>query len=266
MAHPLYIVDAFTTTPLSGNPAAVCLPQTPVEADWMQRVAAEMNLSETAFLVPEGPGTWGIRWFTPRVEVDLCGHATLAAAHVLWSRGGNEPVLHFSSRGGLLTARRETGGRIRLDFPADPPAPADPARTDALAAALGDRPRWTGQGRYDLLAELGDAQAVRDLTPDMAALAALDTRGVMVTAAGDPHGADFVSRFFAPGIGIPEDPVTGSAHCCLAPYWADRLRRARLWARQLSPRGGELEVEVMEGDRVGLIGNAVTTMVGELRA
>ncbi len=260
---PIYQVDAFTDRPFFGNPAAVC----PLSAEngaryedgWMQRVAAEMNLSETAFLHPENGG-YRLRWFTPVTEVDLCGHATLAAAHVLW-QSGRAPVdqsITFQTRSGALTARR-AGGRIWLDFP------SEPARRRSmpvgLGTFLGTEPIWVGQNRMDLLVEVPSAALVRQLQPDLAALAELPVRGVIVTAVGDGK-YDFVSRFFAPRAGIPEDPVTGSAHCALAPYWGDRTGKAEMVGYQASARGGE--VQVINGDRVALGGHAVTVMEGQL--
>ncbi len=264
----LHTVDAFTDRAFSGNPAAVCLLDTVVEAGWMQQVAAEMNLSETAFLFRrrcEVPTAFDLRWFTPKVEVDLCGHATLASAHVLWATGElalDEPA-RFHTRSGLLTSRR-VGELIELDFPANPPAPLpDAARMlEALGAALGVVPVSLHRGGSDLLVELAEAAQVAALVPDLRALAAVEARGVMVTAPG-AEGVDFVSRFFAPRVGVDEDPVTGSAHCALAPFWAARLGRETLRARQLSARGGALEVEV-RGARVLLRGAAVSVLRGEL--
>lgn len=263
MNETIFVVDAFADVPFAGNPAAVCLLTGEKDADWMQRVAAEMNLSETAFLIEHATGEWGLRWFTPKVEVDLCGHATLASAHVLWRECGvSADTLRFTTRSGLLTARRE-GESVCLDFPADPPAAAVPA--DTLIAALGVEPLWVGRGRDDLLVVLDSAERVRSLAPDMTRLASLDARGVIVTAAGDRPEYDFVSRFFGPGVGIPEDPVTGSAHCCLAPYWAARLGKSALWGNQASARGGVVGVE-LHGERVHLLGRAVTVLKGALYA
>jgi len=259
----LYIVDAFAEGPFGGNPAAVCLPDREPDAGWMQRVAAEMNLSETAFLLPRGPGEWNLRWFTPRVEVDLCGHATLASAHTLWrERGVAAEALTFHTRGGPLIAAPEDGA-IRLDFPARPPTAVE---TDpALAEALGVTPQWMGRAGDDLLVVVAHAQAVRALDPDLAKLATHEARGVMVTAPGDRPEYDFVSRFFAPAVGIPEDPVTGSAHCALGPYWGARLGKDRLRAYQASERGGSVSVR-LQGERVHLLGGAVTVLEGRLRA
>ena len=258
----LFIVDAFTAEPFRGNPAAVVLVEGPGDPVWMQDVAAEMNLSETAFL--EGGGKpWGLRWFTPQVEVDLCGHATLASAHVLWATGTApaRSALEFSTRSGILSAAPADGGAIALDFPAEPPTAADlPAE---LLEALGAKALWTGKNRFDAFVEVADEEVVRDLEPDLGALASMDVRGTVVTAAAAGDGYDFVSRFFGPAVGVPEDPVTGSAHCALAPFWAGRLGRPALRGRQLSRRGGEVGVE-LRGERVILTGDAVTVVEGRL--
>jgi PhzF family phenazine biosynthesis protein len=261
MKVPMYQVDAFTAEPFAGNPAAVCLLDRPAGAAWMQAVAAEMNLAETAFVVPTGD-RFGLRWFTPAVEVDLCGHATLAAAHVIWSTpllGAGQPC-RFDTRSGELACHRRDDGWIEMDFPATPaePATAPPGLFDALGVA--PAPVW--RSRFDYLVELPSAGAVRSLSPDFRRLATIDTRGVIVTAPGDD--SDFVSRFFAPAVGIDEDPVTGSAHCCLAVHWAGRLNRTgELVGRQLSRRGGVVRC-ALDGDRVRLAGQAVTVLRGEL--
>jgi predicted PhzF superfamily epimerase YddE/YHI9 len=261
MGQPVVVVDAFTDRPFAGNPAAVCVLRAPAPEAWMRAVAREMNLSETAFLHPESDG-YRLRWFTPTVEIDLCGHATLASAHVLWSEGHlpGERQARFHTRSGLLTADR-AGAWIALDFPAKPATACEPP--PGLAAALGAEARWVGRNQFDYLVELASAAVVRGLAPDHAALAALPVRGVMVTAAaeGPPH--DFVSRFFGPGSGIPEDPVTGSAHCALGPYWSERLGKRELLAYQASPRGGTVRVSV-RGERVELAGQAVTVTRGEI--
>lgn len=260
----IYQVDAFASEPFRGNPAAVCLLDGPRPTEWMQAVAAEMNLAETAFVEREAAGAgggFGLRWFTPTVEVDLCGHATLASSHVLWECGEAQSVLEFRTRSGVLTAMRTEGG-IQLDFPADPPLPVlDPP---GLAEALGAAPVAVSRGRSFFLAELTDAATVRKLTPNIAAIAALDAAGVIVTALGDGQ-SDFVSRFFAPNFGIDEDPVTGAAHCCLGPFWRDRLGHDRMVGYQASARGGFVGVAV-KGDRVLLEGQAVTVFRGELLA
>lgn len=259
MSTQLYVIDAFAERPFSGNPAAVCLLDSSREAAWMQAVASELHLPETAFLSPRRDGDWDLRWFTPSVEVDLCGHATLASAHVLWhERHHGSRQLRFHTRSGLLTAERDARG-IRLELPADPP---QPARSN-LAPTLGAEPLWTGKMRLGYLAVLRDAATVRTLTPDFAALAALDGGGLVVTAVADRPEYDFISRFFAPRLGIPEDPVTGAAHCALAPYWSEQLGRARLTGFQASRRGGVVGVETA-GDRVRLSGPAVTVHSGVL--
>jgi PhzF family phenazine biosynthesis protein len=264
----IHVVDAFTDRPFAGNPAAVCVLAEPADPGWMQRVAMEMNLSETAFPRPldDPDADFELRWFTPEVEVALCGHATLASAHILYETGAvpaDRPIRFRTLRSGVLTVSRD-GGPLAMDFPACPPDRIDPPA--GLAEALGADPSWTGRNaQNDLLALLGDAEAVRALAPDSSALARLDARGVCVTAADTDTGYDFVSRFFAPAVGIAEDPVTGSAHCMLAPFWAGRLGRTRMRARQASPRGGDLDVTV-HGDRVVLRGSAVTVLEGTLRA
>jgi predicted PhzF superfamily epimerase YddE/YHI9 len=260
---PLYQVDAFTDRAFSGNPAAVCLLPGPRDEAWMQHVAAEMNLSETAFLVPRADG-YDLRWFTPTVEVALCGHATLASAHVLWEteRLRADQPANFHTKSGVLTCVRAKG-RIEMDFPATPPAPAAPP--DGLAAALGGTPRWVGKARFDFFAEFESEEILRSLRPDFARIQALGGRGFIVTARATTRPFDFISRFFAPAAGVNEDPVTGSAHCCLAPYWAERLGRNELTGYQASPRGGIVGVRVV-GDRVRLCGTGVTVLRGELVA
>lgn len=264
MTIRMFQVDAFAKAPFEGNPAAVCLLPEARPAAWMQRVAQEMNLSETAFLVPRAEG-FDLRWFTPATEVDLCGHATLASAHALWEAGAaaESAELRFRTKSGWLTARRVEEGIIELDFPARPaseaPAPA------GLARALGATPRFVGLGVDDYLVLLDGPATVRNLKPDFPALAATGARGVIVTAESDVEGADFVSRFFGPAVGIDEDPVTGSAHCTLAPFWAQRLGKAAMVGYQASARGGWVRVRV-EGERVRLGGSAVTVLRGELTA
>lgn len=254
-------VDAFTDMPFAGNPAAVCLLPATRDEGWMQSVAREMNLSETAFLVRQADG-FGLRWFTPAVEVALCGHATLASAHVLWEEGHLPPAqqARFHTKRGLLTGDR-AGEWIELDFPAkrDEPAPPPPG----LAEALGVTPKYVGRNQFDYLVEVDAEDTVRRLAPNHAALAALPVRGVIVTSRAASAGYDFVSRFFAPGAGVPEDPVTGSAHCALGPFWQARLGKSELVAYQASPRGGIVRVRVA-GDRVTLGGKAVTVLRGEL--
>lgn len=257
----LWQVDAFVTdAPFSGNPAAVCVLREPRPDAWMRGVALEMNLSETAFLAGRPDGAWDLRWFTPAVEVDLCGHATLASAHTLWTELGVEGELRFHTRSGALEARR-AGERIELDFPATP-TPTVEAPPGVLAALGVAAPVAVTKSRFDFLIQLPSREDVESLRPDFAALRSLGTRGVIVTAADDRAG-DIVSRFFAPGAGIDEDPVTGSAHCALAPFWAPRLGKTTLTASQASARGGALEVELV-GDRVKLRGRARTALRGEL--
>lgn len=261
MGLNIYHVDAFADAAFRGNPAAVCPLREAADPRWMQHVAHEMNLSETAFFHPEGDG-FCLRWFTPKVEVDLCGHATLAAAHLLWEMGMADPAdpVRFSSSSGPLTAVKE-GGWIWLDFP------AEPARTVAapydLGRSLGIKPRYVGRNRFDFLAEMPSEAALHALRPDMERLAQLPVRGVIVTAPTTANGFDYVSRFFAPAAGIAEDPVTGSAHCCLGPFWGNRLGKDEMTAYQASERGGVVRVR-NRGDRVSLGGQAVTVMHGRL--
>jgi PhzF family phenazine biosynthesis protein len=259
MRIPCFQVDAFTRTRFAGNPAAVCPLARWLPAAAMQQVAFENNLAETAFFVPEGDD-FELRWFTPEVEVDLCGHATLASAFVLCELlQPDRRAVRFHSQSGPLTVTRD-GDAFTLDLPSRPPTACDPP--PGLAAALGAAPREVLRAR-DLLVVFADAAEVRALRPDLAALAALpDSFAVCVTAPGDEPGVDFVSRFFAPAQGIPEDPVTGSAHCTLTPYWAARLGKPALAARQVSRRGGELRC-ALRGDRVALTGHAVLTRTGE---
>jgi len=261
MRVPLTLVDAFTDTPFAGNPAAVCLMEAPRDDGWMKAVGAEMNLPATAF-VRAGGGGFEIRWFTATTELELCGHGTLAAAHVLWESGrlAPEAVARFHTRSGRLSAARREGW-IELDFPAAP-ASVEEAPAD-LIASLGVSAKWTGRNRLDWLVEVESASVVRAVAPDFARLAAVPTRGVIVTAPADDTRADFVSRFFAPRAGIPEDHVTGSAHSCLGPYWAERLGRSALTGYQASSRGGFVRVR-LDGERVVLGGRAVTVMRGEL--
>ena len=252
-------VDAFTDRPFAGNPAAVCVLTGPAEPAWMLSVANEMNLAETAFLHPEGD-VWRLRWFTPTVEVDLCGHATLASAHVLWTESHVPPgtALRFATRSGILGAKA-SGGWIELDFPAEPAKPV--AAPPQLLEALGTT-GTVARNRMDYLVEVADEDVVRGLAPDLGRLKPIPTRGVVVTArAAAPY--DFVSRFFAPAAGVDEDPVTGSAHCALAPWWSERLGRKALTGYQASPRGGVVRVE-LRGDRVALLGQAITTLRGDL--
>jgi len=261
---PVLIVDAFTSERFRGNPAGVVLLKGPREAHWMQAMASELKHSETAYLVPEGDG-YHLRWFTPVHEVDLCGHATLASAHALWETGrlGPEATARFRTRSGILTARRADGG-IEMDFPAEPAsAVAHGDVPKGLLEALGTTARYIGKNRMDYLLELDNETAVRELSPDFRRLAATETRGIIVTAASTTPGFDFVSRFFAPAFGIDEDPATGSAHCCLAPYWSANLGKEEMVGYQASARSGTVRV-IMRGDRVALIGNAITVLRGTI--
>jgi PhzF family phenazine biosynthesis protein len=260
MTLPLFHVDAFTDCPFAGNPAAVCLLPIWKPDPWLQAVAREMNLSETSFLV-ERAGVVDLRWFTPAIEVDLCGHATLAAAHVLFEQGrasGSE--VRFSTKSGILTAVR-VGNGIELDFPLKPETAAD--APPGLIAALGATARYVGRNQFDYLVEVESETALRGISPDFKALTGVKARGVIVTSRADDARYDFVSRFFAPAVGIDEDPVTGSAHCCLGDYWRKRLGKAEFVAYQASARGGLIRVRVA-GDRVTLGGTAVTIARGEL--
>jgi PhzF family phenazine biosynthesis protein len=256
-------VDAFADRPFAGNPAAVCVLQQPGDDEWMQLVAREMNLSETAFLVKQGHG-YDLRWFTPAVEVDLCGHATLASAHVLWEQGQLKPgePACFHTRSGVLTAKKE-GTWIEMDFPATPAKPVPIAEQEDVESALGIKARSVGQSLFDYLVEAESEDAVRTLRPEITKIARLQTRGLIVTSRAAGTDYDFVSRFFAPGAGVDEDPVTGSAHCCLGPFWKDRLGRDNLLGYQASARGGFVRTRC-EGDRVLISGQAVTVLRGEL--
>jgi PhzF family phenazine biosynthesis protein len=257
---PIYQVDAFADAVFEGNPAAVCPLERWLPADVMQAVAAENNLAETAFFVPAGEG-WHLRWFTPAVEIELCGHATLASGFVISTilQPGREVARVTTETAGPLTVTR-MGEGYELALPRRDPPPAP--RADGLAEALGVRPKAVHAGWGNWMAVLEDEAAVRSLKPDLAALARLDPGCAIVTAAG--REVDFVSRYFAPAAGIPEDPVTGSAHCMLAPYWASRLGRTTLKARQVSPRGGNLTCRV-EATSVVLGGNAVLYLEGSIR-
>jgi PhzF family phenazine biosynthesis protein len=254
-------VDAFTDRPFQGNPAAVLILEKPRDAGWMQNVALEMNLAETAFLTRRNDGSFDLRWFTPTVEVDLCGHATLASAHVLWEERHLAPgaQARFHTRSGVLTAEHRNG-TIVLDFPATPAVDAE--APEGLATALGVKPLYVGKS-VDYLVEVESEASVRALKPDFNALRSIRSRGIIVTARASSPGFDFVSRFFAPASGIDEDPVTGSAHCTLAPFWSARLGKTSFVAYQASPRGGVIQVE-LKGDRVLLGGQAVTVLRGEL--
>ncbi|MDH4183978.1 MAG: PhzF family phenazine biosynthesis protein [Nitrospinota bacterium] len=262
MTFPLFCVDAFTSRPFSGNPAAVVILDQEAPEEWMQVVAAEMNLSETTYAVKNGPGDYGLRWFTPTREVDLCGHATLAAAFVLWEENlETAEKITFHTKSGPLTAIR-TGGKISLDFPMIDLAPA-PAPAGLLAALGLPKDLPVQKGLY-MLVELDSEDAVRAVAPDFASLKKVDALGVIVTAKGSDAGADFVSRMFAPAAGIDEDPVTGSAHCQLAPYWAGRLGKKSFFAKQVSRRGGQLHVRLSGEGRVTLQGMAALAWKGAI--
>lgn len=273
MRHrPWAVVDAFTNRPFAGNPAAVLLfdGDDAMDDDLLQAVAAEANLSETAFLRPVGDGVWDLRWFTPTNEVELCGHATLASAHWLLARHDERGGVRFRTQSGELAATRTDDGRTRIDLPSLPAIPIDdPTLRESITRALGMRPTAWLRTQHDqvphrnVMAVLDNATAVRDLDPDLAAIAKLPVGGVIVTAAGDEDGIDAVSRYFTPQHGIPEDPVTGSAHCTIGPWWSAELGRATIEAHQASLRGGHLTV-THDGDRVFLTGSAVTVVEGHL--
>jgi PhzF family phenazine biosynthesis protein len=269
MSQPIAVVDAFTSEPYRGNPAGICILPAAASDQWMQSVAIEMNHAETAFLIKISDG-YDLRWFTPGGEVDLCGHATLASAHYLWESGElpADKQARFHTRSGLLTADPlllEGKAWIELDFPSEPARPAN--TPDGLAAMLGAEPVFVDRNRMDYLVELKDESAVRNLRPDFKQIARMsaaeNVRGIIVTAAGTNSSADIVSRCFYPHFDIDEDPVTGSAHCALAPYWIPRLGKQEIVAYQASARGGWLHLRVV-GDRVKLRGQAVTTLRGEL--
>jgi predicted PhzF superfamily epimerase YddE/YHI9 len=261
MSWPIFKVDAFAEVPFSGNPAGVCFLDRARPETWMQAVAAEMNVAETAFLVPREDG-FDLRWFTPTVEVDLCGHATLASAHVLWQEGviARDADARFHTKSGVLTARAIRGG-VAMDFPSEPVAAASPPA--GLRRALGTEFEFCGRNRMDYLVEVADEAAVRALAPVPGVLTTIATRGVIVTARSSEAGVDFVSRFFAPAAGVDEDPVTGSAHCALAPYWGAKLGKNEMAGYQASARGGTVRVR-LAGDRVELRGKAVTVLRGTL--
>jgi len=260
MSLTIVQVDAFTSSAFGGNPAAVCVLPEAREAAWMQNVAMEMNLSETAFLVKWGDG-FDLRWFTPSVEVDLCGHATLASAHALWENGhiAADEQARFHTRSGLLTADRK-GEWIELDFPAKVETAAVPP--PGLLESLGVPVKYVGRNQFDYLVEVEESYLLK-MSPDHTQLRKIPVRGVIVTSLSSDPRFDFISRFFAPGSGIDEDPVTGSAHTALTPYWAAKLGKTTMMARQASARGGVVRV-TLKGDRVLLGGQAVTTLRGEL--
>lgn len=254
----IYTVDAFTDHPFAGNPAAVCLLEKSAEEDWMQKTAMEMNLSETAFLIKEKPFHYQLRWFTPSSEVDLCGHATLAAAHILWERYSvpAEETLYFHTKSGQLSASYKQG-QIILDFPIE--APSACSILDALLDGVSVPILSVEKNRLEYIVETTDEEAVLRAAPDMWEFLKLDTRGVILTAGSSRQKYDFVSRCFYPAIGVEEDPVTGSAHCGLAPFWEKRLKRSSFSARQASSRGGDLFVSIEE-DRCFIGGSAVTVL------
>ncbi|GAC1433625.1 MAG: PhzF family phenazine biosynthesis protein [Ktedonobacteraceae bacterium] len=261
MAQTIIQVDAFSNKPFAGNPAAVCILQETRDEQWMQQVAQEMNLAETAFLVAHEDG-YNLRWFTPLIEVDLCGHATLASAHVLWETGqlavGTQA--RFYTRSGLLTAEQQ-GTWIELNFPAKPEQEVvEPAH---LLQALGVPAQFIGKNEFDYLVEVDSEEVVRNLRPNFSLLKTIPTRGIIVTSRASTEGYDFVSRFFAPQVGVDEDPVTGSAHSCLAPYWSKKLGKHALIGYQASVRGGVVRVR-LDGERVLIGGQAVTVLRGEL--
>jgi PhzF family phenazine biosynthesis protein len=257
----IFHVDAFTDKPFSGNPAAVCISTLPRDDMWMQDVAKEMNLSETAFLVAQ-EDRYSLRWFTPKVEVDLCGHATLASAHVLWETHSLrlDEKVRFSTRSGLLTCTRK-GVWIEMDLPSKPEEEVLPPEN--LIRALGTPVKYVGKSQFDYIVEVESEGIVRNLKPDFDLLLETPARGVIVTSIASSRGLDFVSRFFAPAVGVNEDPVTGSAHCCLGPFWKRRLNKDNFTAYQASERGGVLKV-LVSGNRVYLSGQAVTVTQGEL--
>ena len=257
----IFQVDSFAERRFAGNPAAVCLLAGPAEDPWMQKVAGEMNLAATAF-VRRTTGGFSVRWFSPKAELTLCGHGTLAAAHVLWeeAEAGPDEAIRFETRAGLLIAGRD-GEWIDLDFPAEPPKETIPPAD--LIRALRVEPHYVGANRLDHLVLVDAEETVRALRPDLALLASVPTRGVIVTAPSASSDYAFVSRYFAPAVGIDEDQATGSAHCCLGPFWGRRLGLAEMLAYQASPRGGVVRVR-LDGERVHLGGRAVTVLRGEL--
>jgi PhzF family phenazine biosynthesis protein len=261
MKQTVFQVDAFTCTPFTGNPAAVCVLGQPASEEWMQTVAREMNLSETAFLCAK-EDIFNLRWFGPTREVELCGHATLASAHILWEEGeeAKEEEIRFLTRSGLLTATRN-GEWINLSLPVEPPHEQEVPF--ALVDALGVRPLYVGTNRLDILVEVESEKVLRSLKPDFRKLCDYSDRGFVVTSRSTSDSFDYVTRFFAPGRGVNEDPVTGSAQCCLAPYWQKKLHKDSFCAYQASARGGVLRSR-LQGDRVIVGGQAVTVMRGEL--
>jgi PhzF family phenazine biosynthesis protein len=262
MNIPIYTVDAFTDRQFSGNPAGVCLLTGNISDELMQNIAFEMNLAETAFL-SKNDDAYNLRWFTPTSEVDLCGHATLASSHILWEKQYEDinTRLKFNTKSGVLTASHTQEG-IELDFPLIPEHAVETPK--GLVKALGAEPIYTGMTKWNFLVELDSEETVRNVKPDFDALQSLNAWGTIITARSSMKGYDFVSRFFAPEKGIQEDPVTGSAHCALGPYWMKKLGKNTFKAYQASERGGTLVVRV-QGDRVYLTGNAVTVIEGVMK-
>lgn len=262
MRIPLYQVDAFTDEMFKGNPAAVCLLMKPRETSWMQSVAREMNLSETAFVSQRKDG-FNLRWFTPQAEVDLCGHATLSAAHVIWEAGviPAEREIHFHTLSGWLAATMDRGW-IELDFPSARPTVADVP--EEYIKALGAEPEFCFRSGDKWLLEFPDESDIYEIKPDFVALRQYSGRGLIITARSEKPGIDFISRYFAPWIGVDEDPVTGSSHTILGPYWGEKLHKDHMIAFQASERGGVLRIHV-SGERTYIAGQAVTVFSGELR-
>ncbi|WP_332634442.1 PhzF family phenazine biosynthesis protein [Halalkalibacter flavus] len=262
MTTPIYVVDAFTNQAFKGNPAAVCVLSTSQDDIRMQNVATEMNLSETAFLHPYQDG-YSLRWFTPNTEVDLCGHATLASAHILWELGhmNSEQPIKFYTKSGVLTACK-SGEWIELDFPSEQPKQEN-IYPNELIDGLGIQPIYVGRNRFDYLIEIDSDQMLRGLNPNFSLLEQIDTRGIIVTSKSTSNEYDFISRCFFPAVGVNEDPVTGSAHCCLGPYWQEKLNKNEFLAYQASKRGGILKIK-LHNDRVFLLGQAITILRSEL--
>jgi len=260
MVVDFFQVDSFTNRPYSGNPAAVCIIKNAPTEEWMKLVAREMNLSETAFIVPKIDNSFDLRWFTPVAEVDLCGHATLAAAHILWEKNilKIDENAKFHTRSGLLTCKK-INNRIEMNFPIE--EANDALAPDELIEGLKVNPLYVGKNRFDYLVEVESEEIVNNLEPELDLLKKANMRGVIVTSRSEKY--DFVSRFFAPALGIDEDPVTGSSHCCLAPYWSKKLGKNELEACQISKRRGELSLRLVD-DRVFIIGNAVTVFKGTI--
>ncbi|MFW6269128.1 MAG: PhzF family phenazine biosynthesis protein [Bacillota bacterium] len=256
----IYIVDAFAEKAFQGNPAAVCIMESKTTDEYMQQVAAEMNLSETAFLHEKEDG-YSLRWFTPEAEVDLCGHATLASAHVLWEEEKLETgEISFFTKSGVLTINKSENW-IKMNFPLEVEEESSPP--EELVEGLGVDIKYTGKNRLDYLVEAENEAVVKNLNPDFSLLKKVNSRGVIVTSKSERAGIDFVSRCFYPALGVDEDPVTGSAHCCLGPYWKDILNKKELTARQISSRGGILKLTILR-ERIIIAGQAITTLRGEL--